>query len=208
MSWKAVFFALILISSVSVIPLAFSQIPPVAIFQSPKKQIEQGVQYYNVKCNVGLVLMKKLSDNSPACVKPDTSQKLVERHWGVRVNPNTFPYNTLENSTTGTMNITNTKFSANYTITNAQILGIRADAQSLSTIVTIHTNSDGNLIITIPTALIIDPRIANPNDQPLVLVDGMEINFKELKKTSTYQTLSIPFTDGITEIEIIGTNLT
>ena len=208
MSWKAVFFALILISSVSVIPLAFSQMPPVTIFQSPKKQIEQGVQYYNVKCNVGLVLMKKLSDNSPACVKPDTSQKLVERHWGATVNPNTFPYNTLENSTTGTMNITNTKFSANYTITNAQILGIRADAQSLSTIVTIHTNSDGNLIITIPTALIIDPRIANPNDQPLVLVDGMEINFKELKKTSTYQTLSIPFTDGITEIEIIGTNLT
>ncbi|OLE39399.1 MAG: hypothetical protein AUF74_02000 [Thaumarchaeota archaeon 13_1_20CM_2_38_5] len=208
MSWKAVFFALILISSVSVIPLAFSQMPPVTIFQSPKKQIEQGVQYYNVKCNVGLVLMKKLSDNSPACVKPDTSQKLVERHWGATVNPNTFPYNTLENSTTGTMNITNTKFSANYTITNAQILGIRADVQSLSTIVTIHTNSDGNLIITIPTALIIDPRIANPNDQPLVLGDGMEINFKELKKTSTYQTLSIPFTDGITEIEIIGTNLT
>jgi hypothetical protein len=30
-----------------------------------------------------LVLVFKISDNSPACVKPDTAQKLMQRGWGI-----------------------------------------------------------------------------------------------------------------------------
>ena len=48
---------------------------------SPREQIVSGVLSDNVQCSDGLVLVKKLSDNSPACVKFDTAQKLVERGW-------------------------------------------------------------------------------------------------------------------------------
>jgi len=86
MMWKAIFFALILLSSVSVIPLTFAiiHVPPVGTLPSPKKQVEQGVSADNVTCNNGLVLMKKLSDGSPACVKEQTMKKLIERGWGGR----------------------------------------------------------------------------------------------------------------------------
>jgi hypothetical protein len=48
---------------------------------SPKNQIENGVFLDQVKCKEGLELIIKLSDNSPACVKPETKQKLIERGW-------------------------------------------------------------------------------------------------------------------------------
>jgi hypothetical protein len=84
-SWQALFFALILLSSVSVIPLTFAQVAPHAMFQSPKKQVEQGLSADHVKCNEDLILIKKQSDNSSACVKLQTAQKLVERGWGIIV---------------------------------------------------------------------------------------------------------------------------
>jgi len=48
----------------------------------PLRQISSGTLSESVVCSDGLVLMKKLADNSPACVKPQTAQKLVERGWG------------------------------------------------------------------------------------------------------------------------------
>jgi len=35
------------------------------------------------ECNKGHVLIFKISNNNPACVKPTTSEKLVERGWGM-----------------------------------------------------------------------------------------------------------------------------
>jgi len=49
---------------------------------SPRQQMKKGVQPVDVVCSEGLVLMKKLSKNSVACVKPTTAEKLVERGWG------------------------------------------------------------------------------------------------------------------------------
>jgi len=203
-SWKAIFFVIILLSSISVIPLTFAQIAPVAIFQSPKKQAEQ-VPIYRVKCNDDLVLMKKLSDGSPACVREQTAQKLVERGWGIRFNPNTFPYNTLENSNAGTMNVTNTKFSVNYTITNAKIVDIKGDIPSGSLVVSIKSDSNGVLAITIPRALL-DPKLPNGKDDKFfVLNDGQETDFNEIKTTDIDRTVTIPFSKGTTEIEFVVT---
>jgi hypothetical protein len=90
------FCVVILLLLVSVIPLTSAQIAQVAIFQSPKKQVEQGLSADLVRCNGGLILIKKISDSSPACVKPQTAQKLVERGWGIMVTsqiPNPTPTN-------------------------------------------------------------------------------------------------------------------
>lgn len=69
-------------------PLTFAQMGPIATIQAPIKQIEQGVSADQIRCNEGLELIKKLTDGSPACVRPQTAQKLVERGWGVKIQPN------------------------------------------------------------------------------------------------------------------------
>ncbi len=48
----------------------------------PRQQIADGVSAENVICKIGLQLIFKSKDNSPACVKPETKEKLVERGWG------------------------------------------------------------------------------------------------------------------------------
>ena len=50
-------------------------------YLSPKKQLELGIAPENVICNQGLELIFKSTDNSPACVKPKTAEKLFERGW-------------------------------------------------------------------------------------------------------------------------------
>lgn len=52
-----------------------------AYTESPLKQIRSGILVKNVICNEGLQLIIKAEDNSPACVRPDTAQKLMERGW-------------------------------------------------------------------------------------------------------------------------------
>lgn len=68
------------------------------MLQSPLKQFKSGLTAYDVKCNNDLTLMMKLSDNSPACVKSQTGQKLVERGWGIFIALTTVSSGDLENS--------------------------------------------------------------------------------------------------------------
>ena len=49
---------------------------------TPLHQSKLGITVSKVTCRIGFELVIKKSDNSPACVKPDTAQKLVERGWG------------------------------------------------------------------------------------------------------------------------------
>ena len=74
LSWQALFFALILLSSVSVIPLTFAQV-------SPLKQLKSGIMPYHVYCKEGFMLIVKLANDNPACVKPTTATKLSTRGW-------------------------------------------------------------------------------------------------------------------------------
>jgi len=53
----------------------FTDIPP------PLKQVAQGIPPNEIICKEGLKLVFKSSDNSPACVKPGTLNKLIERGW-------------------------------------------------------------------------------------------------------------------------------
>jgi len=104
-----------------------------------------------------------------------------------------------------TIKVDGTDFSVSYSITNGKVLGIKADTQSKSLIVSIQTTGDGVLTITLPRGLI-DAKIQDQDDQYYVLNDGQEnTDFQETSKTTTDRTLSIPFTDGTQEIEIIGT---
>lgn len=49
----------------------------------PLKQIQLGTLPEEIQCYSGKVLIFKHSDKSPACVKPESQQKLIERGWAV-----------------------------------------------------------------------------------------------------------------------------
>ncbi|MDE1845427.1 MAG: copper-binding protein, partial [Thaumarchaeota archaeon] len=95
-----------------------------------------------------------------------------------------------------TIKVDGTDLSVKYSITNGKVLGIKADTQSKSLIVSIQTTGDGVLTITLPRALINATLPTGQDDKYYVLVDGQEADFQETSTTTTDRTLSIPFTDG------------
>ena len=52
-------------------------------FSSPLKQFKSGIKAGDIKCNNGLSLVVKAEDNSPACITPQTAQKLTEGGWAL-----------------------------------------------------------------------------------------------------------------------------
>ena len=104
-----------------------------------------------------------------------------------------------------TIKVDGTDLSVTYSITNGKVLGIKADIPSKSLIVSIQTTGNGQLTIDLPRALIDAKKSDNQtDDQFFVLNDGQEAQFTE-KTTTTDRTLTIPFTSGTGQIEIIGT---
>ena len=47
----------------------------------PHKQVSSGTNPQDVICSEGLELIFKSTDNSPACVKSSTAEKLIQRGW-------------------------------------------------------------------------------------------------------------------------------
>ena len=54
---------------------------PLMASPSLKTQIKNGISPDFLTCTDGFELIFKLRDNSPACVKPQTAEKLIERGW-------------------------------------------------------------------------------------------------------------------------------
>jgi hypothetical protein len=52
---------------------------------SPSGQFKAGISVNSIQCTTPLILIQKVEDNSPACVTPQTAQKLAERGWGTIV---------------------------------------------------------------------------------------------------------------------------
>ncbi|MCH9657751.1 hypothetical protein K0U27_03480, partial [archaeon] len=52
--------------------------PAAADIESPKKQMKNGVLAEKVQCNSGLELIIR-NNGTPACVKPETAEKMQER---------------------------------------------------------------------------------------------------------------------------------
>ncbi len=106
-----------------------------------------------------------------------------------------------------TIKVDGTDLSVKYSITNGKVIGMKADKQSKSLLVAIQTTGDGVLTVTLPRALINATTPDGKDDQYYVLSDGQQADFEETGNTKTDRTLSIPFTDGTEEIEIIGTQI-
>jgi len=93
----------------------------------------------------------------------------------------------------------------NYDINNAEIESIFLDPDFFELIVTMTTQSDGTIEITIPRSLL-DAKFELSDDMFFVLVDGFETDYVESEFDSNSRTLIIPFFSGDSVIEIIGTH--
>ena len=87
----------------------------------------------------------------------------------------------------------------NYELTCAEILGMTPDTENKSLIIEIKTDCDGELTITLPKEV-----IDTDEEGFFILVDGDETNHNA-SSVGDFWTLTIPFSYGSEEIEIIGT---
>jgi hypothetical protein len=91
-----------------------------------------------------------------------------------------------------------------YNIENGKIESIFLDPDFLQLIITMNTQNDGTIELTIPRA-VLDAKFDTVDDIFFVLVDGFETDYVEISSTSNSRTIVIPFFSGDSIIEIIGT---
>ena len=89
--------------------------------------------------------------------------------------------------------------SLDYELTCAEIQSLTPDTENKSLIISIKTDCDGELTITLPKDV-----IDTDEEGFFILVDGDETNHKA-SSVGEFWTLTIPFSYGSEEIEIIGT---
>jgi len=89
--------------------------------------------------------------------------------------------------------------SLDYDLTCAEIQSLTPDTENKSLIISIKTDCDGELTITLPKDV-----IDTDEEGFFILVDGDETNHKT-SSVGEFWTLTIPFSYGSEEIEIIGT---
>ena len=96
-------------------------------------------------------------------------------------------------------------YPVNYSITGGTVSDMTLDTNATSLVVSVQTTGDGSLTMTLPRTLI-DAKAGAADDQFFVLVDGADTEFNETK-TSTDRTITVSFTDGTGQIEVIGTQV-
>ncbi len=164
----------------------------------------------NPRCQLGYELVINPSNNSHACVTPDTAQKLIERGWAAVDFRRTQAVEPFDNWLVIDVHYTNGTYAGlgiNYTITaNNQLLDVKFNNIAKELKLSLDSPNNGTLKVTIPRQLL-DAKIHNQDDQFIVLANGQEIPYKEIHKTITDRTLSIPFQQGTNTIEIIVTTL-
>ena len=115
---------------------------------------------------------------------------------GVQTTP---PQFTIEEEEDNLQTITLEDHDVDYALTCAEILSMTPDTEMKSLIIAIKTDCDGELNITLPKDV-----IDTDENGFFVLVDGDETNHNT-SMVGEFWTLTIPFSYGSEEIEIIGT---
>ena len=108
------------------------------------------------------------------------------------------------------VDVDGTSYAVNYNGTGVTVSGMDVDLtamdkDSVSLILTVNvSDSPGTLGITLERSFL-DSIYQGNDDNFIVLVDGDDLNFSEIKTTPQSRTLSITLPAGTEEVEIIGT---
>ena len=95
-------------------------------------------------------------------------------------------------------------YQVDYEVEGGSVLYMDLDTDFLELIVGIDSTDDGILELTIPRDLL-DAKFDIDDDIFFVVVDGFETEYLELESGTESRTLMIPFFDGDSIVEIIGT---
>jgi predicted secreted protein with PEFG-CTERM motif len=93
-----------------------------------------------------------------------------------------------------------------YSINGGTVLSGTLSVASKTLTVNIQANDDGQITLNIPRS-VLDSKNGNNDQSFVVLVDGEEKDTATETTTSDTRTVTIPFTVGVGQIEIIGTQI-
>ena len=102
-----------------------------------------------------------------------------------------------------------------YDIDGAYVTDIQISEENNSIMISINSDSDGNLTVYLPREVIDAKTVPTdnvssqllPDENFVILTDGTPAKFIELQTATTTRTISIDFENGTSEIEIIGTQV-
>jgi len=96
-------------------------------------------------------------------------------------------------------------FDIDYTVRGATVKDMVVDSEIFALIVILETGDDGAITLKLPRESI-DATIMNGQDDDfIILIDGIEVPYREASTNADSRTITIEFEEGDSDIEIIGT---
>ncbi len=96
-------------------------------------------------------------------------------------------------------------FDIDYTIRGATIKNMIVDSEIFALIVILETDDDGAITLKLPRESIDAKKSISQDDTFIILIDGVEVPYREITTDSESRTITIEFEEGDSDIEIIGT---
>jgi len=96
-------------------------------------------------------------------------------------------------------------FDIDYTVRGATIKNMVVDSEIFALIVILETDDDGAITLKLPRESIDATKTDDQDDTFIILIDGIEVPYREISTNADSRTITIEFEEGDTDIEIIGT---
>ncbi len=96
-------------------------------------------------------------------------------------------------------------FDVGYTIRGATVKNILVDPEIFALIVILETEDDGAITLDLPRKSIDAKKNDTTDDSFIILIDGVEVPYKEIASDVNSRKITIEFEQGDSDIEIIGT---
>ncbi|MCV0413224.1 hypothetical protein [Nitrosarchaeum sp.] len=167
-------------------------------FAPPLKQIQSGVPFSNIACNDTKTRIFKYSAMSVSCVNPDTVSKLIQRGW-TKIIP---IESEIKSSSSFLVTHNNSKYPTWYSIYGAVINSIQKEKDAGYLNIKLKSSHDGHLFIIVSKEIIGEKKLGWDGDF-IVLVDGLEVAFRNDRPSISSNTLVIPITAMSKLVQII-----
>src|SRR3990170_4579642 len=97
-------------------------------------------------------------------------------------------------------------FDVHYTIRGATVKNMIIDPAIFALIAIIETEDDGSIMLDLPRKSIDAKKNDSTDDSFIILIDGVEVPYKEIATDVDSRKITIEFEEGDSDIEIIGTS--
>jgi len=96
-------------------------------------------------------------------------------------------------------------FDVAYTVRGATVKNMVVDSDIFALIVILETDDDGAITLELPRESIDAKIMDDQDDDFIILIDGIEVPYREISTNADSRTITIEFEEGDSDIEIIGT---